>query len=58
MVELHITLATPDSASDTVPVTVIAAFVTTLPFTGEAIEMTGGVLSRFTVALAVAELPA
>ncbi len=56
--EPHTAPATPDSESVTMPVTVRSGAENRAPRVGEAICTSGGVLSRLTVTLAVAELPA
>lgn len=55
---LHVSEATPDKASDTVPVTAIPAVVKTAPSAGEPTARVGGVFSIFNVTLAVAVAPA
>src|SRR5262249_22522366 len=55
---LHFALATPQSASLTLPLTVITEVVTTGPPGGFVTVTNGGVLSSLTVALVDAELPA
>ena len=57
-VPLQVTLTTPDRASVMVPVALIAEVLRITPPVGEVISTFGGVLSRLTVALAVAVLPA
>src|SRR5215467_14639134 len=55
---LHFALATPESASLTLPLTVITEVRTTAPSRGVVTVTNGGVLSSLTVALVDAELPA
>jgi hypothetical protein len=55
---LQVALAMPESASVTVPVTVIGEVVTVAPGAGEAIVMVGEVLSILSVTEAVAVWPA
>jgi hypothetical protein len=55
---LHVTVKTPDKESDTTPVTVSPAVVTTTPFAGEVILSVGGVLSIFRVTLVLTLFPA
>jgi hypothetical protein len=55
---LQVALAMPESASVTVPVTVIGEEVTVAPGAGEAIVVVGGVLSILSVTEAVAVCPA
>ena len=55
---LHVTLETPDRASETVPITVTGDAVKSAPFAGAVIAIAGAVLSRFTMTDAAAKLPA
>ena len=55
---LQATLTTPDKASVAVPVMVALAMFRIVPSCGEVITRIGGVLSRLTVAMAVAVFPA
>ena len=54
----QLTVATPESASVTVPCIVIADVFNTAPAVGEVMVTTGGVLSRLIKAVAEAEFPA
>jgi hypothetical protein len=56
-VPLQLIEASPDNESDAVPLTAIEDAVKIAPSAGEAITRAGGVLSRLTVTLAVAEAP-
>ena len=55
---MQVALAMPESASVTVPVTVIGEVVTVPPGVGELIATVGAVLSIFRVTEAVAVFPA
>src|SRR5215472_1381542 len=55
---LQVTPATPESASVTVPSMVTVGTITSVPFFGEVMARTGGVLSMLRLADAVAVLPA
>src|SRR5439155_4731024 len=55
---LHVTLATPERASVTVPVTVTVGINRIAPSGGELMVTTGGVLSTFTATLVMPTFPA
>ncbi len=54
---LQLTEDTPESESETVPVTAMVAVEETVPSEGAVIATAGGVLSMLRLTLAVAELP-
>src|SRR5213594_4063945 len=55
---LHVSAASPDSASVAVPVKDHVGVFNTVPLAGEVMDSTGGVLSSLTFRLAFALLPA
>src|SRR5438876_586242 len=55
---LHVSAASPDSASVAVPVKDDVGVFSTAPLAGEVMDSTGGVLSSLTFRLAFALLPA
>src|SRR5712691_9662729 len=55
---LHVTPATPESASATIPLMTASEVNSVLPLAGDVIVKLGGVLSMLTVTLAVAVFPA
>ena len=58
MAPLQVTPAMPDSASEVAPVILATGRLITVPLSGVARAMVGGVLSMLTVKLALAVFPA